>query len=361
MQNEAMPVPHNLYFHVPFCVSKCNYCAFYSTAAQPDWKEYEERIIHGIKHWSGRLGRATVPTIFFGGGTPSLMPAETFARIMDAARENFDIAPDAEITLEANPGTLDSPRLREFIAAGVNRLSVGAQSFDDDALKFLGRRHTAADARKLLGTAQDAGLRVSGDFIYGLPGQTISDIEKMCRGILDLGLRHASLYELSIEPGTPFAKQNLSMPTNEAVAEMYQAIGDILADALPRYEVSNHAAPGEECRHNLNVWDGQPYIGIGPAACGRILIDGRWWEQESNVQCAKCNVQIMDSETRAKEKIITGLRTMRGVALTPDVRDVIDWNFAENHPDYLQAADGRMTATPKGILILDSLLPVLLV
>ena len=211
-----MPAPHHLYIHVPFCASKCNYCAFYSVACDaPDWNNYAAQIIGEIKYWAERIGRAPMPTIFFGGGTPSLMPTDTFARIMDAVRENFDVAPDAETTLESNPGTIDAGRLREFQRAGVNRLSVGVQSFDDDVLQFLGRRHSSADARRLIAYAADSGMRASGDFIYATPGQTVRDVENMCRGILDMGLRHASLYELSIEPGTPFAAQKIQSAPND--------------------------------------------------------------------------------------------------------------------------------------------------
>jgi oxygen-independent coproporphyrinogen-3 oxidase len=163
--------PHNIYIHVPFCARQCTYCAFFKTIKDPDWDTYAAKTISEIKYWGGCLGRCAVPTIFFGGGTPSLMPADVFGRIMDAVRKNFDVAPGAEITLESNPGTIDATRLDAFIAAGVNRLSIGVQSLDDSELKFLGRIHDADDARRLIHAAQDRGLNVSGDFIYALPGQ----------------------------------------------------------------------------------------------------------------------------------------------------------------------------------------------
>ncbi|MCL2017273.1 MAG: radical SAM family heme chaperone HemW [Alphaproteobacteria bacterium] len=345
-----MTVPHNIYIHVPFCTSKCNYCTFYSVVCQPDWNAYAARIANEIKYWGRQLGTVQVPSIFFGGGTPSLMPVSTFAEIMDTLRTVLDIPSKTEITLEANPGTLSATRLAGFKTAGVNRLSVGVQSLDDNILQFLGRRHNARAARGLVKSAQDMGLRVSGDFIYGLPGQTVANVEKMCRDILNMELRHASLYELSIEPGTVFAQQKLRVPSNEIITEMYQIIGDI----LPRYEVSNYAALYEECRHNQNIWDGQPYIGIGQGACGRIFANGVWYEQGE-----KC--EPMDSKTRAVEKVMTGLRTTRGVLLTPDVRDVIDMEFIGNNQKYLNITDGRLAATHSGILILDNLLVKLLV
>lgn len=387
-----MATPHNLYIHVPFCASKCNYCAFHSTACAPDWEKYADGIIRDIEYWAKRMpfqipgsgcaspGMTPVPTIFFGGGTPSLMPVSIFVRIMDAVRANFDVAAGTEVTLESNPGTLNAARLSEFIAAGVNRLSIGVQSLDNEVLKFLGRRHSAQDARELIRYAQSAGIRVSGDFIYGLPGQTVRDVRKMCRDILELGLSHASLYELSIEPGTPFAKREIKVPADEVMAEMYQAIGE---GFLPRYEISNYAAPGSECRHNQNIWAGQPYIGIGPSAAGRILIDGNWYEQDNPKNISDwmktlpghyAATPLMEGNTRAVEKIITGLRTTRGVELTDDVRSVIDWEFINSNPEYFllttTPSSANADATPsqcegeltfvsvsnKGILILDSLL-----
>ena len=389
--------PHNLYFHVPFCASKCHYCAFYSYAlsspasgwstvsaslATTDgeggavsprkrgecrrivgdeggvWNTYETAIISEIKQWAHRAGRVPVPTIFFGGGTPSLMPTDVFTRIMDATRDAFDVTPDTEITLESNPGTLDAPRLAEFITAGVNRLSVGVQSLDDNVLKFFGRRHSAADARRLLDAARAAGIRVSADFIYGLPDQTVADVEKMCRDINALNLNHVSLYELSIEPGTPFAAQKMTLPDNDIAAEMFEIIGNTLN--LPRYEVSNYARPGEECQHNVNIWDGDAYIGFGPSACGRPYFDDGWWEQKNDV--GAYGIRPLDARTRAIEKIITGLRTARGVALTPDVTAAMNMDFIQLHPELLSCGSrftdygSRLVTTQKGLLLLDNIL-----
>lgn len=291
-----------------------------------------------------------MPTVFFGGGTPSLMPTNVFGQIMDAVRAKFDLSPDCEITLESNPGTVDAVRLGEFVAAGVNRLSVGVQSLDDARLAFLGRRHSAADARKLLDTAMKMGLRTSADFIYGLPGDTTAHVIQMCRDINAIGLTHCSMYELTIEPHTPFGKMNLDMPSNDAMADMYCAIADTLN--IPRYEVSNYARPGCECRHNQNVWDGAPYIGIGGGAAGRPYIDGMWYEQTGG----DIKMQPLSAIARATEKIITGLRTVRGVKLTDDVLRAIDMNYVTAHPDLFCITPDRIHTTPKGNLILDDLL-----
>ncbi len=346
-----MNISHNIYIHVPFCVRKCQYCAFYSLpCANPDWESYATNIISEIEHFAKIIGAVSVPTVFFGGGTPSLMPATIFARIMDAIRKNFHLDSDAEITLEANPGTLSSDKLADFCKIGMNRLSVGVQSFDDDKLKFLGRIHTANDAIKLLDTAMKSGIRVSGDFIYGLPGETVSDVIKTCRRINDIGFSHCSMYELTIEDNTPFGKMNLDMPNNETMANMYMAIGETLN--LPRYEVSNYAIPSHECRHNQNVWDGDAYIGIGDGAAGRIFINGTWYEELGN---GKMFNQISD-ETRAIERVITGMRTVRGVLVDDKTEKVINIEFAKSHPDMLRFVNNRISATDNGMLVLDYLI-----
>lgn len=279
-----------------------------------------------------------------------MISTTAFRTIMDRLRDKFNLTADCEITLEANPGTLNTARLKEFTSAGVNRMSVGVQSLNNDKLRFLGRRHNADDARRLIECATRCGLRVSADFIYGLPGETATDAAKICTDINNLGIEHCSMYELTIEPGTPFGKMNLEMPDNNMMAQMYQVIGDNLA--LPRYEVSNYAFPGQECRHNQNIWDGAPYIGIGRGAAGRIYDGQRWYEQLGD----GAQYEKLDTHIRATEKIITGMRTMRGVKLTPDVAEVLNDDYIAMHPDLLQKADDRIMATKKGLLILDDLL-----
>ena len=344
--------PHNIYIHVPFCLSKCNYCAFFSRAcAEPDWDKYEESIINEILYWAQKLGKISIPTIFFGGGTPSLMPIKTFENIINTIKSCFDLDNQCEITLESNPGTLDKNKLSDFVKAGINRLSIGIQSLNDDKLKFLGRIHNATQAINLLHDAQNLGLRVSADFIYGLPHETRQDIINICKDINSLGLSHCSMYELTIEPDTPFGKMNLQMPSNEEMAEMYMAISENLN--LPRYEVSNYAANGQECRHNQNVWDGEPYIGIGQGAAGRILIDDIWYEQMGNQQ----KFEKISNQVRAIEKLITGLRQVRGIKLDSDTEKIINFDFVTNNPELLKVtSQNRLAATEKGMLILDDLL-----
>ena len=346
-----MMTPHNIYIHVPFCAAKCRYCAFFSHACRtPDWDAYTDGIIAEIGHFSEILGHVAVPTVFFGGGTPSLISTQNFAKIMDALHKNFDIAQNAEISIEANPGTIDDAKLGEFCSAGVNRLSVGVQSFDDEKLKFLGRIHTARDTQSLIDCGMRRGIRVSADFIYGLPGENVSDVIQTCNEINKIGIQHCSLYELTIEANTPFGKMNLDMPSNETMAEMYIAIGENLN--LPRYEVSNYAKPGYECRHNQNVWDGKPYIGIGDGAAGRVFLNGVWYEELGGGKL----FQTMTNDARAIERVITGMRTMRGVRVDDSVKKILNIEFAKSHSDMIMFSNDRMIATDAGILVLDDLI-----
>ena len=347
----AMNNAHNLYIHVPFCMSKCNYCAFYSFACSaPNWQEYADNICDELIFWSNKLGKTDVPTIFFGGGTPSLMPVSVFERIINCINQYFCIEKDCEITLESNPGTIDADKLSGFKQNGVNRLSVGVQSLKNKELKFLGRRHDVKTAINLLETATNMNLRVSADFIYGLPNQKVADVINLCKDINELGLSHVSMYELTIEANTPFGKMNLKMPDNETMAQMYSAIPQYLS--LPRYEVSNYAKAGQECRHNLNIWNGHAYIGIGRGGAGRVFFNGKWFEQRGNNEC----FEQMSNDTRIIEKILTGMRTMCGVKLSDDVKNKLDFNWINSHKD-LVAIDGEYLHTSDaGLLILDDIM-----
>lgn len=279
-----------------------------------------------------------------------MMPTKNFTKIMDAIHKNFDVDPDAETTIEANPGTLDDKKLGEFCAAGINRLSIGVQSFDDEKLKFLGRIHTAREARVLIDSGLRRKIRVSADFIYGLPGEGVDDVIKTCEVINKIGIQHCSMYELTIEPNTPFGKMNLDMPRNETMAEMYIAIGENLH--LPRYEVSNYAIIGHECRHNQNIWDGAPYIGIGNGAAGRVFLDGVWYEELGGGKM----FQPMTNDARAIERVITGMRTMRGVRVDDSVKKILNIEFAKSHSDMITFSNDRIIATNAGILVLDDLI-----
>lgn len=343
--------PHNIYIHVPFCMSKCNYCAFFSHAcANPDWEKFCTQICNEIEYWGQKIPDTDVPTIFFGGGTPSLMPTWCIDKIIQTIDKNFQIDKYAEITLESNPKTIDKQKLNDIKKIGINRLSVGVQSFDDKKLEFLGRKHTANDAIELIHNAQDIGLRVSGDFIYGAPNETVDDVINTCKQINNIGLTHCSMYELTIEENTPFGRMNLSMPDNETMAQMYNAIYDNLN--LNRYEVSNYATNGDECKHNTNIWDGGAYIGIGQGAAGRPYINNTWYEQMGNYSLFE---PMTDSE-RAIEMIITGMRTIPGCKRTPEIDKIINKKWVDEHDELVKITDDRICTTRSGMLILDDIL-----
>lgn len=345
-----MNCSHNLYIHVPFCMSKCNYCAFFSRAcSNPDWQKCANDICDELNFWSEKLGKINIPTIFFGGGTPSLMPVEFFEQIMNCINERFNVLPDCEITLESNPGTIDKNKLIDFVSNGVNRLSVGVQSLKDEELVFLGRRHNVVQALNLLDSAKEMNLRVSADFIYGLPNHNVESVINLCNQINKLGLKHVSMYELTIEENTPFGKMNLKMPDNDTMAEMYNAIGENLN--LPRYEVSNYALENEHCKHNVSIWNGDAYVGIGHGGAGRVCLNGIWYEQKGNHEL----FEKMSDETRATEKILTGLRTMRGVKLTQDVKNMINFAWVNTHKDLVEIDGEYLHTTANGLLILDDL------
>ncbi|MCQ2562095.1 MAG: radical SAM family heme chaperone HemW [Alphaproteobacteria bacterium] len=341
---------HNFYIHVPYCLSKCRYCAFYSVPVIPNWETYANKICDEINFWGQKIGRVVVPTIFFGGGTPSLMPISVFEKIISCINNNFDIAKDCEITIEANPDTLDKDKLNDFIKNGLNRLSIGVQSLNDTELEFLGRHHNVATAVNLINIAQSCNINVSADFIYGLPNQKVEDIQEMCKKINALNLTHVSLYELTIEENTPFGKMQLNMPDNDTMANMYMTVSEYLD--LPKYEISNYAKHGYECKHNQNIWYGNAYIGCGPTAAGRPFFDNKWHEQLGN----NALLQEMNDDTRAIEKIITGLRTVRGVALTTDVVEQLNWNWIKENNNLVLFNDKYLYTSDKGMLLLDKIM-----
>ena len=342
---------YNLYIHVPFCVSKCKYCCFYSVASlKPNWKEFEKNIISEIKFWHEKLGKIKIETIFFGGGTPSLMPEKVFENILNSISYHFKVDKNIEITIEANPGTLDTEKLNNLKTIGMNRLSVGMQSFKDDELKFMGRIHNAKQAIDLIESANKINLNISADFIYGLPNQNTKDIKELCNNINNLEISHCSLYELSIEKNTPFYNMNLKRPNDEILRDMYLTINHNLD--LPRYEVSNYAYEKFECRHNKNIWNGMPYIGLGVGAAGRILIKDIWYEQKGNFEL----FEKISNRDRNIEKIITGLRTKQGIKLTKDMKEIINFNFIDKNKNLFIFNSDNLSLTDEGILILDTIL-----
>jgi putative oxygen-independent coproporphyrinogen III oxidase len=270
-----------VYIHWPFCLSKCPYCDFNSHVrhAAIDEQRYVRAFTAEIAAAAARAPGRTVTTIFFGGGTPSLMQPATVGAILDAVGKHWPVAPDAEVTLEANPTSVEAARFRGYRAAGVNRVSLGVQALDDDALKSLGRTHTAQEALAAVAIARAAFDRYSFDLIYARPQQTPQAWAAELKHALSEAGEHLSLYQLTVEADTPFAALHsagkLNVPDDDAARALYDTTQTICADAgLPAYEISNHARPGAECRHNLVYWRAHEYAGIGPGAHGRLDIDG---------------------------------------------------------------------------------------
>jgi oxygen-independent coproporphyrinogen-3 oxidase len=268
-----MRTPLSLYVHIPFCSLKCSYCDFNSYANLEHLvPEFTRALTAEMRLWSPAMAGRPMPTVFFGGGTPTLLPLEHMQSIMETLRESFELTPDAEITTEANPGTIDLDYLRGLVAAGVNRLSLGVQSFDDGELLALDRIHTADEARQGYAWAREAGFRrVNLDLIYGLPGQTPERWQWNVEQALVLGPDHLSLYALTVEEGTKLAYDidhgRVAEPNGDLQADMWDWSRQRLAAVgYQHYEISNWARPGEECRHNLVYWQNGDWLGVGPGA-----------------------------------------------------------------------------------------------
>ena len=267
--------PLALYVHWPFCVSKCPYCDFNSHVRESvDQDLWRTALLADLAHEAALLPGRRLGSIFLGGGTPSLMPPETVGAIIEAAGRHWRFEPDIEITLEANPSSVEAARFADIARAGVNRVSLGLQALDDAALRFLDRAHGVAEGLAALDTAQAVFERVSFDLIYARPGQRLADWEAELARALSFGTEHLSLYQLTIEPGTRFAtlfeKGELAAFDPDQAADLFEATRAMTAAAgLPAYEISNHARPGAESRHNLTYWRYGDYAGVGPGAHGR--------------------------------------------------------------------------------------------
>ncbi len=270
----------SIYVHWPFCLSRCPYCDFNAHVRETiDQTRWREAYLTEIRHAAERLPDREIVSIFFGGGTPSLMEPETAAAILDAVEERWRCAPDVEITLEANPTSVEAARFADLRAAGINRVSLGVQALDDDALRFLGRGHDVAQAIDAVKLAERSFDRYSFDLIYARPGQTVAAWREELSRAFAMAGDHLSLYQLTVERGTPFFAAerggDFVLPDEDAAAVLFETTQELCDRAgLPAYEISNHARPGGECRHNIVYWTGGDYAGIGPGAHGRLTLDG---------------------------------------------------------------------------------------
>jgi putative oxygen-independent coproporphyrinogen III oxidase len=378
-ERQERETPFGVYIHWPFCLSKCPYCDFNSHVRQAaiDQPRFVKAFAAEIAATARRAPGRTVSTIFFGGGTPSLMEPATVGAILDAVGRHWTIAPDAEVTLEANPTSVEAARFRGYRAAGVNRVSLGVQSLDDAILKQLGRLHTAQEALAAVAVARTIFERYSFDLIYARPGQTVAAWRtELTRALGEAG-EHRSLYQLTIEPETPFAALHaggkLVLPNDDLGRDLYDITLDQCAAAgLPAYEVSNHARPGAECRHNLVYWRYHEYAGIGPGAHGRLMVDGARHATATEkrpeswlmrVEASGHGVTTDDELTRdeqADEFLLMGLRLAEGI--DPDRyaalagRSIASERIADltGHGFVETTADGRLRVTRSGFPVLDA-------
>jgi oxygen-independent coproporphyrinogen-3 oxidase len=358
-----------LYVHWPFCVSKCPYCDFNShvreAVGQDRWRN---ALLADLAYEARETPGRRLTSIFFGGGTPSLMPPATVAALIAAAELHWGFDSDIEITLEANPSSVEAARFADLAAAGVNRVSLGLQSLDDRALRFLGRAHDADEGLAALATAQSVFGRVSFDLIYALPGQGAEAWRAELACALSFGTGHLSLYQLTIEPGTRFAAlaaRGALVPADpDESATLYELTQEMTeAAGLPAYEISNHARPGEESRHNLSYWRYRSYAGVGPGAHGRRngLATQRHKKPENWLAALARNghgiveEKAIDAREAGVESLLMGLRLAEGVD-----RDAAGLDRAAVErlasQGFLARDDGRLRATPRGRLVLDAIL-----
>ncbi|WP_242096768.1 radical SAM family heme chaperone HemW [Sphingomonas sp. CROZ-RG-20F-R02-07] len=375
--NAAEP-PLALYVHWPFCVSKCPYCDFNSHVRdEVDQAAWADALLADLRHEAAMLPGRRLGSVFFGGGTPSLMPPATVAAVLDAAERAWSFDAGIEITLEANPSSVEAARFADLAAAGVNRVSLGLQALDDEQLRFLGRAHGVEEGLAALGIAQAVFPRVSFDLIYARPGHRLGDWEAELARALAFGTEHLSLYQLTIEPGTRFATEaaagRIVVPDGDSAADLFEMTRAMTAAAgLPAYETSNHARPGGESRHNLAYWRYTDYAGIGPGAHGRRggMATMRRRKPENWIAAVARNghgIEIEDPLTpheRASEALLMGLRLREGigvarVAALAGGTAPLDWPaIGRMEAQGLVHHEGdRLRVTEAGALLLDAILP----
>jgi oxygen-independent coproporphyrinogen-3 oxidase len=372
-----------LYLHWPFCQAKCPYCDFNShVVAKIDQRRWAKAYVAEIARVGAQTQDKVLSTVFFGGGTPSLMEPETVAEVMEAIRRTWRMTNDVEITLEANPTSVEAGRFAGYRDAGVNRVSLGVQALSDTELKALGRLHSVGEARAAFDIARTTFDRVSFDLIYARQNQTAEAWRAELTEALAMAGDHLSLYQLTIEDGTAFGQRYQAgklpgLPTDDAGAEMYEITQDLCDGAgLNAYEVSNHARPGEESRHNLIYWKYGDYAGIGPGAHGRLTINGEKWATETHLAPTAWLLAVekagsgetlreaLDAKAQATERLLMGLRIRDGVLLS-DVSAICDALFMNEMNDLrdlglVDVVDGRIMVTQNGRPVLNAVLRRLL-
>lgn len=377
-----------VYVHWPFCLAKCPYCDFNSHVRERvDHDRWRAALVAEVDHRAALSPGRTVNSVFFGGGTPSLMEPATVGAVLDRIAERWAVAPDVEVTLEANPTSVEAGRFAGYRAAGVNRVSLGIQALDDADLKALGRAHSAAEAEEAIRLAHRHFDRVSFDLIYARPDQTVAAWETELRRALDLAAGHLSLYQLTIEEGTRFhtlhERGELVVPDEDTAGDLYEATQAVLeAAGLPAYEISNHARAGQESRHNLVYWRYGDYAGVGPGAHGRHTgADGTkvatrahrapevWLERVARNGHGLHESETVDAEARRTEFLMMGLRLAEGVAIDrfpaeagAPLEGAVDRAALDRlvAGGFLAVGEGRLKATAEGRQRLNGVLRMLL-
>jgi oxygen-independent coproporphyrinogen-3 oxidase len=377
--------PLAIYVHWPFCVSKCPYCDFNSHVRDAvDHGRWRDALVRELTHRADETSGREIGSIFFGGGTPSLMEPETVAAVIDAAAKRWGFTGDIEITLEANPNSAEAARFAAYRTAGVNRVSLGVQSLEDGALRMLGRAHDAEEALRAVEAAARNFPRFSFDLIYARPEQT----EAAWRDELDRALAHAgdhlSVYQLTIEKGTPFfaahRKGALRVPDEDAAAALYDVTQEVLeAHGLPAYEISNHARPGQESRHNLAYWRSDDYVPVGPGAHGRVTVGGTtfalanrrapeaWLDAVERDGHAAEERRALSAEERRDEIVMMGLRIAEGISRERfrtrtgrDIEEALDRARIARLSEFLILDEKGLRATAAGRVRLNAVLAALL-
>ncbi|NLG24848.1 MAG: radical SAM family heme chaperone HemW [Clostridiales bacterium] len=353
-----------IYVHIPFCAAKCAYCDFASfSGRERDAARYLCALEDEMRASAAEFGRLRAGSLYLGGGTPSLLTGPQMAGLLDAARGCFDWTQDIEVTAEANPGTLDAAKLAHYRRAGINRLSVGVQSFDNRLLSVLGRVHDGGQALCALRAAADAGFdNLSADLMYGLPGQTARDVLESIDRALENGVRHLSLYCLTLEPGTPMAaladRGRLALPDADAAAEQQEVAERALAAAgLARYEISNYAAPGFESRHNLVYWRRGDYLGLGCAA--HSMMNGTRFFNTSSLDeylagSRRASSRALTADEARGEELMLRLRLAEGIDLADFLRGYGVDLWAEKGDVIAGLVDGGLARLEDGRLALTS-------
>ncbi|CAN0654253.1 Heme chaperone HemW [Nitratireductor aquimarinus] len=368
-----------IYLHWPFCAAKCPYCDFNSHVRhQPvDQKRFAAAFERELATMRARTGPRTVTSIFLGGGTPSLMEPRTVEALLDAVAANWSVPDGIEVTLEANPSSVEADRFRGYRAAGVNRVSLGVQALNDRDLKFLGRLHNVEEALKAIGLARETFPRLSFDLIYARPGQSEEAWAEELRQAIGHAADHLSLYQLTIEEGTRFqllhAAGKLDMPDGDHAARLYEITQEVTAaHGLPAYEISNHARPGAESRHNLVYWRYGEYVGVGPGAHGRFIENGRrhvtftekmpetWLERVETKGHGVIGGEVLTHDEEADEFLLMGLRLVEGIDL-PRYEALSGRALSNSRIAVLQEeglvepiGNTRLRATPQGMIVLDA-------